>query len=433
MNGLRQRVWRLLGATDQDDLLRSGALVFVANAGAVALAFAAQAGVARLIGADPFGRFAVALNIIVLLAAFARFGLESATLRFVPACRARNAGAELAAFLAFSGRLVVTLGAALGLGALAAAAWLGGDPRVAVLVAVTLPVMAWVELNGARLQADGRAVRYQVVYGLVRPLLLLGGTAVGIAVLGGGDAATALTANLVAVAAVGVVVTREARVVQPVEPPAATADERRRWLTVAAPMFMIGVAQLSLARLDTLIAALFVDAREVALYAAASQVAIVVSFGIHAINTVVAPRIAAAYATGDRARMQALVRTSARAVFVYTVPVFAVVLLWGDRILGLFGPEFVAGHGLLVILACGHAMIAVCGSVGFLLTMTDHQREAAVVIVGTAIASALLAYGFGRMVGVAGVAAGAALAVAFRSLVLSILVHRRLGVSATAF
>ena len=54
--------------------------------------------------------------------------------------------------------------------------------------------------------------------------------------------------------------------------------------------------------------------------------------------------------------------------------------------LGWFGPEFVAGFPVLAVLATSAFIGATTGVLsGFLLTLTGHHRQAAVIVIGSAV------------------------------------------------
>jgi O-antigen/teichoic acid export membrane protein len=55
--------------------------------------------------------------------------------------------------------------------------------------------------------------------------------------------------------------------------------------------------------------------------------------------------------------------------------------------MGLFGPEFVAGSTVLMVLALGQLINVITGSVGFLLSMTGHERD---LLKSTVIAAILM-------------------------------------------
>jgi O-antigen/teichoic acid export membrane protein len=50
-------------------------------------------------------------------------------------------------------------------------------------------------------------------------------------------------------------------------------------------------------------------------------------------------------------------------------------VLLGPWYLALFGPEFAAGYGALVILSLGRVFGAAMGSAGLLLAMSGHERD----------------------------------------------------------
>jgi O-antigen/teichoic acid export membrane protein len=55
------------------------------------------------------------------------------------------------------------------------------------------------------------------------------------------------------------------------------------------------------------------------------------------------------------------------------VPLLAIMLLWPDLILRCFGKDFVAGSGLLQVLALGQFVNAATGPVGVALLMSERE------------------------------------------------------------
>ena len=109
------------------------------------------------------------------------------------------------------------------------------------------------------------------------------------------------------------------------------------------------------------------------------------------------------------------------------------VALLGPFVLSLFGTEFVIAYLPMLVLLVGQLVLVTCGSVGFLLTMTAHEGIAARVIGGTAglnlMLNALLIPPYGLM----GAAVATSIAVSMRSIVLSVIVYRKLGIVASVF
>ena len=74
-----------------------------------------------------------------------------------------------------------------------------------------------------------------------------------------------------------------------------------------------------------------------------------------------------------------------------TLPVLLGLVFFGHHILRLYGPTFDAAYPVLMVLAAASAWVSLVGSLaGFLLTMTDYQREAARIIGASAALNLVL-------------------------------------------
>jgi O-antigen/teichoic acid export membrane protein len=54
-------------------------------------------------------------------------------------------------------------------------------------------------------------------------------------------------------------------------------------------------------------------------------------------------------------------------------------VLFSNQVLGLFGEEFLAAKGAMVVLILGQLVNVGAGSVGYLMQMTGHQNQCAMV------------------------------------------------------
>ena len=61
-------------------------------------------------------------------------------------------------------------------------------------------------------------------------------------------------------------------------------------------------------------------------------------------------------------------------MFFLTIPVLILILLFSEFILSFFGEQFVSGVLCLNILIAGQLINVLCGSVGYILNMTEHQN-----------------------------------------------------------
>jgi O-antigen/teichoic acid export membrane protein len=137
-----------------------------------------------------------------------------------------------------------------------------------------------------------------------------------------------------------------------------------------------------------------------------------VFLGLSAINVIAAPMISELYWHDRHAELRRLVRLAALGVVATAFPAVILLVVFGRPILRLFGPAFVTGYAALVILCCGQLINALAGSVGFLMTMTGHQKQAAVIVAVTATLNVALNLLLIPPYGMAGAAAATAVTTA---------------------
>jgi O-antigen/teichoic acid export membrane protein len=210
--------------------------------------------------------------------------------------------------------------------------------------------------------------------------------------------------------------------------------ENRLWLQSVLPLAFIGGMYLINKNASIVILGFFVPAEQIGIYRVAVQVSMLASFGLQAMNMVVAPRFASLYARGEMGSLQHLVTSSARAILGFNLLVTAGSALLGGWFLGLFfGPEFVAAYAPLMILLIGQFVNSASGSVGFLLNMTGHERETARGMAVSAVLNLLLNLLLAPSFGIAGAAVATTAALVTWNVLLWWAVRKRLGINSLAF
>lgn len=408
---------------------------FTAGILAALAAFGVQILLSRLLGVKHFGDYAFVLAWVSLLATLCTMGLDAASLRFVPTYRTRGDWAYLRGFLRES--RVLTAGLAIGIALLAAGVtWLVA-PRlwpVVAVAAVLLPILVSLTIHGAFLQGLHLAVTSQLLQGLLRPAVLAGLVGVTYLVVGPDVSVPLIMAtNVMATAATLGATAMVTRAALPPEASCGPATrDVSRWTRVSLTLLLITASQTLLISADSLMLGGIVGTQAAGIYIAASQLAATVSFAIGALNAVLAPLIAELYAADRRDELQRVVTLAARGALGFAVPVAAVLWVAGGSVLGLYGPDFREGWLAMAILVLGQLVMVGCGSVGFLMTMTGQERVAGLVIVLSAILNLCLNAVLIPVAGMTGAAVATAIAVGARSLVLTVLVNRYVGVSASA-
>lgn len=180
------------------------------------------------------------------------------------------------------------------------------------------------------------------------------------------------------------------------------------------------------------IAGVWVSAEEVSRLAVAQRTALLTSFILMAVNMVVAPRFAAMYKQGKLAEIRKLALISVRLMVIFALPIIGMMLFFPAFLMGLFGEGFSSGSHLLQILAIGQFINVATGSVGFLLSMSGHEKD----LRNTTLLSGPIAVGFALLLvplyGATGSAVATALAIASQNLIAVFWVKKRLGFNTLA-
>jgi O-antigen/teichoic acid export membrane protein len=311
--------------------------------------------------------------------------------------------------------------AVLALVLVAVATWVVEDAslsRALLLAAVYLPLVAFARMRQATLQGLGRVPQGLLTETIVQPatLLMLAGVAFTAGGLprSGANAVALQIASAVFAMLIGVWLLR--RLWPAPARSAAPEYQTSRWLGSAAPMmWMLGMNML-LVSADTLMLGWMMDEAVAGQYRVASQVAMLVSFPMTAINLAVAPSLARSYALGDLAALRQNAARAARWSLFAAVPIALLLVLAGPLLLGLFGPDFSIGYQPLLILAAGYVVNSFSGAAGYVLIMTRHENLAAWIFTAAAVANVLANYWLIPGFGMSGAAMATAASVSLVSL-----------------
>ena len=149
--------------------------------------------------------------------------------------------------------------------------------------------------------------------------------------------------------------------------------ENKVWL--AASVTFLGVSLVSVveSQVALLLLGVIDGPKYAGLYQAAFQLVTLIVFGLMAVNMALQSKFAAAWSMQKKQLAQSLVTVSAR-LGMYVALVFSSVLLYySEECLALFGDGYVEASTALRILVLGQLINAASGSCGTVLAMTGHQ------------------------------------------------------------
>lgn len=431
--GLLARLWVVLGMPDRR--FTTGTLwAFATNAAGMAFGFGSQVLLARVFGTKGYGLYLYVLGWANIASLLCTLEFSGAAVRFVSEYAARNEWPLFRGFLRRSKQIVggtAAVIAALGLVASFVVPGLSSQERTCLAIACALfPLLSMLQLLSSALQGLQRVLEAQAPFQVLRPILFALGVLFLVAIAGSsvGIPGVLVMQTLATGAALLLSVGLLRRAI-PIQAWAAyPAYRTREWLLTAVHFIGISVAQMILsAQADVLIIGTLRGTSEAALYGAASQFTTLVGFGASALMFMVQPRIADLHARGDRGGLQRLVHQSTTIGLLASAPVLFVLLTFGRPLLSVYGRQFTGAYPVLVVLGIAQLVMASTGMlVGYLLTMTGNQREAARIIGGSAVLNLLLTLILTPHFGIVGAAVSTAVAATARTVVLTGLSARRL-------
>lgn len=418
----------------------SGAVGSLALRGlGIAVTFFSQLLLARTLGAYGTGIVVLAVTVAGVPAALAVLGLDNTLIRFVGAAKARQDWSEilglarislqLSAIASTIGGMMLFFAAPLlarelfeepalifplELAALSIVPFTLNRVLVALLKAVGRPLVATLA------ETTGPAMLWLITLGLIA--LTLGPAFDSV------SAVSAYSGTLLLVLAIVFLVWRR---VLPHVPSVASEAQKRRLFKSSAPLFWITSVQLVMSLADTLMLGVFFEADQIGVYNVALRLASLVSLILIAVNTVLPPRFSALWAEGRKDELRRLARQTTVFLWITSVPVVLLFVLWPSDLLQLFGPEFVDGRFALVVLTLGQFVNVATGPVGYLLIMSGHEWLLRNVVVVATITNITLDLLLIPTFGVNGAAVASAVSLALLNLAALVLVRRRLSLRST--
>ncbi len=433
---LQATVTRLLNSRMGCETLGSMGLK-LASAG---LTFLAAVFLARLLGPSEYGVYAYVYALMSLLSVPSKFGLPVLMIRETARGMARQDYEIVQGIWRWAGRVTAIISLGL-VGLTAIAIWfyqdlLAGRRLETFLWALVLvPLIALGDLRGAALRGLQRVVAGQLPEFLIRPgilALLLGGVALIGATITAPDAMALYVAASALAFVSGVWLlwrTTPAKVRH-----ATPRFENRAWLASTLPLAFIGGMQLANQQSSILVQGFFLPDAQIGIYRVAVQVSTLASFGLVAVNTVVAPRFAALHVQGDMRGMQQLAKRSARVVLALNVFITIAFILAGRLFLQIaFGTSYDAAYFPLIIILIGQMVNSAAGSVGILLNMTGHEISTAKGMAVSAIANVVLNLLLVPKMGIIGSALATAVSLVIWNAVLWWVARRQLKINSMAF
>ena len=418
-----------------DRLARGGFAAFVIYSAGVGLAYCSQLLIALFVGVEAYGLYAYAMAWVTLLAYFSALGFDVALLRFLPAYEAERAWPLFRGVIQYAERRAVAVSIVVVLAGMCVVLVRDLTPQLrdTFLIGLLLvPVLALLWIRSSIVRAFGGVLWAVAPNRVMRDGILVGLVALTSVGLGWAlDAATVMSATLVGAIVALLFATLGMRKLRPhIIDGVVPVYEADIWRRAALPLVIMGATEALLNRTGVLLLGWLGDTKAAGIYSLAFNIAFVVALPRVAINTLFAPTISGLFARNDHAMLQKLVTKAASWTLVASGFIGVVLFVLAERLFGWFGADYEAGVPALRILLIGQVIIAAGGSQLHVMTMTGHERSAAVLLVSSTIFNVAASAGLIVVFGLNGAAIGTALTLIIWNLAMALFLSRRLGLKA---
>lgn len=359
------------------------------------LGYVSQVAVARLLGAQAYGFFALGVAVVNGVHILSRFGMENGVVRYVAHHREHGDDARvrgtitMALLFTLSLSLVLSLVMFVGAGFIANSGWLreSGAQMATVLraFAFVLPFFVFMSMTAWATQGFQTVTYAAYIQQLIRPGLFL--TFVGVCyVLGAGTigviAAYALAMFLAGLAGL--------YYLKKLFPPifdrrAQTKFEPRALFGVSVPMSIAQGAQYLNNFSAVLILGVVAVGAPVGIFNAAARTATFLTAVRFAFSGIFSPIISGLHARQDTEEMGRLYKDVSRWIFTGAFVLFLVIVVFSPQIMGIFGEAFGEGVRALIIVAVAQLYSSSVGPAPRMLAMTENQNLAMIATATAAV------------------------------------------------
>jgi O-antigen/teichoic acid export membrane protein len=379
------------------------------------LGYATQIAIARMFGPAQLGFYALGLTLVQLANILSMFGMDNSVVRYVARYRAEGDDARV------RGTVLLVLGATFGIGVALSVAMFAGagflaekvfdKPFLESIFRAFAPALPFFTLMSTALYATQgfQTVKYTAyVQEVLRPLISL--VLVGVFYLLGVEILGAVVAYVLSMAAMAPLALYYLKRLLPelVERGAPTKFEARTVLVSSGPMMVARTTSYLSVYAMVWVLGVFVPAKEVGIYNAASRTAALSVLVLVAFSGIFSPMISNLYSRSSVDHLGSLYKDVSRWTFTGSLVISLPVAFFSRDVLAVFGKEFVPGWSAMVVIAAAQLFSSSVGIAGSVLAMTGHEKRLMWARVGAVVVTIGVGFALVPVYGVLGAAVATA-------------------------
>lgn len=199
------------------------------------------------------------------------------------------------------------------------------------------------------------------------------------------------------------------------------------------PLFWVSLSQLAMAWSSSIMLGMWGTERDVGLFNIANKTAMLVSFILSCVNIVIAPKFAAIYHEGNLKELQNVAVKATVLMVMIAAPIATIMICFPRYIMTFFGGQFVEGANILIILAIGQFVYVGTGAVGYLLTMSGHERVMRNIMMLCSLLIVFMNYILIPRFGVQGAAIALSITLIFQNVAIAFAIWKIMGIVAIPY
>jgi len=360
------------------ELLHGAATAFILKVFAAGIAFFLNIIISRGLGAEGAGVYFLALSIVIFIAAIGRLGMELVLVRQIAEnVKSNNQGRVLGVYR-IATLYTVTISILFSIALYYFTPWISlslfSKPELEnplSIMALSIVPTVLLILNAHALQGLKKIASSTIVSSLIVPLLTSIFTIAFVKEYGIDSVVWGFfTSSVVAMIIGWLIWIKSSKKFRKFKP----EMNKEVVFKSSSPLLGIVIMNMIINLSPMFLLGIWESSENIGIYGAASRTAMLTSFVLMAVNSISAPKFAELYKMNKIYELENICKKSTKLMIYTASPVLAIFIIFPELILSIFGEEFKNGAIVLIILSIGQLINVSTGSVGYLLTMTGHER-----------------------------------------------------------
>ncbi len=147
------------------------------------------------------------------------------------------------------------------------------------------------------------------------------------------------------------------------------------WRGRAVPLVLAGLFIGVFADLTIVVSRFFLDGTQTGIFGVCLKISLLVGFAIQAVHQLILRDTADALQSAELVQVRSIIRNANAVTLAGSIVSFALIYAFGSDLLGLFGEEFKAGYGCLLLLMLAQVLRAAAGPATQVLTLTGQEKH----------------------------------------------------------